>query len=347
MINNYEELNRVVVEAPTFPIQDMLSKIMYEVAYHEKVMVAISGGSDSDILLDAVYRLDPEKKAVYVFFNTGLEYEATKRHLSELEKKYNIKIEWVSPILPIPTCCKKYGVPFWSKRVSEYIYRLQRHNFKWEDKPFDELVVEYPRCRAALRWWCNDYPKRDNGGESSLNIAYVPWLKEYIVANPPKIPISAMCCKKAKKGPAAKYEKSHDFDLNCTGVRKAEGGVRATGFNTCITRGFAGDADSFRPLFWLSDKDKQEYKDCYGVVNSDCYEVWGMKRTGCCGCPYGKEFERELALMQEHEPKLYKAAINIFGESYEYTRGYLKFRERMKVEAAGLEYVEQISIFDI
>lgn len=329
MIDNYEELNRIVVDAPTFPIQDMLSKVMYEVATHERIMVAISGGSDSDILLDAVHRFDPEKKAVYVFNNTGLEYNATKRHLTELEEKYGITIEWAPPILPIPTCCKKYGVPFWSKRVSEYIYRLNRHNFKWEDKPFEELYAEYPRCKAALRWWCNQYERRNNGAESALNIAYAPYLKEYIMANPPQFAISAKCCQKAKKEPAEKYEKSHNFDLSCTGLRRAEGGNRATAFTTCVTRTFSGP-DTFRPLFWLTDQDKQDYKEHYGLKNSDCYEVWGMKRTGCCGCPYGKEFEQELELMQQYEPRFYKAVLNIFGDSYEYTRGYLRFREEMK-----------------
>ena len=343
MSNPYAGLmDAVVFEAPTQPIQDMLSKVLAEIRNHEKIMVGISGGSDSDILVDAFCRLDPEKKTVYVFHNTGLEYAATKQHLKDLEEKYGIAIVWVDPIMPIPTCCREYGVPFWSKRVSEYIYWLQRHGFKWEDKPFEDLIKEYPNCNAALKWYCNQFPKKKNGKESAFNIAYTPYLREYLIANPPP-PISAKCCEKAKKGPAAKYEAAHDFDLVCTGVRKAEKGMRAENYSSCITRGFAGP-DSFRPLFWLSDKDKQDYKEHYGVVNSDCYEVWGMKRTGCCGCPYGKEFEQELALMQKYEPKFYKAAINIFGASYEYTRGYLRFREEMKnkvaASAAGSEEVE-------
>jgi hypothetical protein len=55
-----------------------------------------------------------------------------------------------------------------------------------------------------------------------------------------------------------------------------------------------------------------------------------MKRTGCPGCPYGKEFEQELEFMQKYEPKFYRAAWKIFGASYEYTRGYLEFRDEMK-----------------
>lgn len=48
------------------------------------------------------------------------------------------------------------------------------------------------------------------------------------------------------------------------------------------------------------------------------------------GCPYGKDFEKELEIVQKYEPKLYKACMNIFGESYEYTRKYREFQKMMK-----------------
>lgn len=324
----YEE---VVLTAPTGPLFDMATKAWAVLRRHHKIMVAISGGSDSDVLLDLFIRLDVEKKATYVYFKTGMEYAATLRHLAELEEKYGIKIEKINPMLPIPTCCRKYGVPFWSKMVSEYIYRLQRHGFQWEDEPFEVLIKRYPRCKAALRWWCNTFPKKNNGSGSSFNIAYAPYLKEFMIENPPP-PISAKCCEYAKKVPAKKYEETHDFDLNCTGMRKAEKGRRAQAISTCFTETTWG-ANTYRPLFWLSDKDKEDYKRHYGLAHSDCYEVWGMTRTGCPGCPYGKEFEQELELMQKYEPKFYRAAVKIFGASYEYTRAYLRFREKKKAEA--------------
>lgn len=69
-------------------------------AYHyinrpdfKTVLCSISGGSDSDIMLDIVYKVDKDKKVKYVWFDTGLEYQATKDHLDYLEQKYNIKIE--------------------------------------------------------------------------------------------------------------------------------------------------------------------------------------------------------------------------------------------------------------
>lgn len=315
-------------------IQDALGKCYQQIKNHDRLVVAVSGGWDSDDMTDLVIRCGGKDKSTFVFFNTGLEYDSTKRQIRHLEEKYGIEIQMLPPIKPIPVCVREYGVPFWSKLVSEYIYRLQRHDFQWEDEPFEVLLEKYPRCKAALRWWCNAWPVKDNGLSSNFNIAYTPWLKEFMIENPPDFKISAKCCTYAKKEPVKKYMEAGDFDLNCTGVRQAEGGARATAYKTCYTQAMAGP-DQYRPLFWFTDADKAEYDQHYGVTHSDCYKVWGMDRTGCAGCPFGKNFEKELELAEIYEPKFHKAMLKVFGESYEYTRRFLEFREQMKNETKG------------
>ena len=117
---------------------------------YEKAVCTISGGSDSDVMLDIVWRCDKDEKVEYVWFDTGLEYQATKDQLKVLEEKYGITITKYRAIKPIPATCKQYGQPFLSKYVSEMIQRLQRHNFKWEDRPFEELYKEYPKCHLKI-----------------------------------------------------------------------------------------------------------------------------------------------------------------------------------------------------
>lgn len=58
---------------------------------YKNILCSISGGSDSDVMLDIVWRCDKDNKVTYVWFDTGLEYQATKDHLKYLEEKYNIK----------------------------------------------------------------------------------------------------------------------------------------------------------------------------------------------------------------------------------------------------------------
>lgn len=70
----------------------------------------------------------------------------------------------------------------------------------------------------------------------------------------------------------------------------------------------------------------------FGVTHSRCYTEYGLRRTGCVGCPFSKHITEELAIIEEHEPMLYKAAVNIFGKSYEYTAKYRAFVKEMKAK---------------
>lgn len=311
-------------------IFDSLIKANSILQQSRKAMCSISGGSDSDIVLDIMTKVDDENKVEYVWFDTGLEYKATKEHIDYLEKKYNIKIRREKAIKPIPYSVRKYGVPFLSKHVSEMLERLQRHGFKWEDKPYEELAKEYPRCKSALKWWCNT--KNDSQRKfSRFSIDYNKWLKEFIMQNPPDFPIAAKCCTYAKKNLSDKIMKEMGADMSIVGVRKAEGGVRAGAYKTCFTQETKKGGSAFRPIFWYRDVDKLEYEKSFGITHSRCYTEYGLIRTGCVGCPFNRNITDELHIIKEHEPNLYKAAMKIFGKSYEYTYKYREF-VRMKNE---------------
>ena len=189
------ELNNLLDKIDNPIIGKALLTTFHKLNYcnYKKALCSISGGADSDIILDIVSKCDNNKIVDYVFFDTGLEYQATKEHIKFLEEKYNINIEVIRSKTPIPLSCKLYGQPFISKHVSEMINRLQNHNFKWEDKPFEELIKEYPNCKSALKWWCNEKPS------PSHNIKQNKLLKEFLITNPPNFTISNKCCKYAKK----------------------------------------------------------------------------------------------------------------------------------------------------
>lgn len=325
---------------------------------YERAMCSISGGSDSDIMLDLIHRVDKDKKTTYVFFDTGLEYRATKDHLKYLEEKYGIEIKVERAIKPIPTCCRTFGQPFVSKIVSHRIETLQKYNFKFEDKPFEELVKEYcievPKekatlspsmyveidgkyyrgCCTSLRWWCNGF-MRDDGVMGKYNIGYNKWLKEFMVANPPTFNISDRCCTWAKKKVSKNFKKNNDVQLNMYGVRKAEGGARSSAYKNCFTADVDG-VDEYRPIFWYKNDDKKDYEETFNVTHSKCYTEYGLTRTGCAGCPFGRDFEKELEIIEKYEPKLYKAVNNIFGDSYAYTRAYREFARQKENEVKGL-----------
>lgn len=161
----FDSINNLTIFDSMIVTKSKLQNPMYR-----KIVCFISGGSDSDILLDLLFRTFPQNNIQYVFFDTGLEYQATKDHLKFLEKKYGIEVEIEKAKKPIPTCCRTYGQPFVSKQVSEFINRLQRHEFQWEDEDFETLYKKYPKCKAALKWWCNKWERKNgNEGESFGN----------------------------------------------------------------------------------------------------------------------------------------------------------------------------------
>lgn len=332
--------------------------------------VSVSGGADSDIMLDMVARLDKRSgiNVHYVFFDTGIEYQATKDHLDELEKKYGIHIERVPAAVPVPLGCFKYGLPFLSKTVSENISYLQAHNFQWEDDDYATLVDRYCErnedpeeierlekqrledgseyikpwtyvnggwykgCISGLKWWCNE--KKEPGTEevSRFCIAQNRYLKEFMMQNPPTFKISKKCCDGAKKRVSARYTKIQKIDLMLIGVRKAEGGQRSSSYKGCFSPDTHYGCAQYRPIFWYTGKEKRDYEEIFEVVHSRCYTEYMLDRTGCCGCPYNKNYEQDLERIRESEPALYRAVTNIFRASYKYTRAYREFCKKKKAE---------------
>lgn len=292
---------------------------------YKNIVCSLSGGSDSDIMLDIIYRVDYQRKVEYIYIDTGLEYAATKEHIKWLNgyKYRDILIKTIRPDVPIPLAVKTYGIPFVSKMVSQFINTLQRHNFKFEEGEFSELLKKYPECSSALSWWCNVNKGR-------FNISYNRYLKEFLIENPPKFRISNKCCDYAKKNPAHDLEYMMDADLTILGIRKSEGGIRSITYKSCFDDN--SKVAHYRPLFWFTNSDKKYYEQIFNIKHSRCYTQYGLERTGCVCCPYGKDVNWHLENLKEYEPDLYLACKNVFGPSYSYTAKWQEFRLKKKDE---------------
>jgi len=328
-------------------IQSIIAKRLIE---HPKAICSYSGGSDSDIMIDLVERTRREfglPPIDYVFFNTGLEMKATKVHVKRTAAKYGVEIRTVRPEMGIVRAVRKYGVPFVSKIMSGGLGEWQKKGVpltiadeyaEAADKAAKraELRERYPGCESLINFLC--CCNRD--GEPRPNIQLVInsslYMLDYIREHPPAFRISAKCCDCCKKHPAHQVQK--DYEMIITGERRDEGGMRSVPrqgeANSAMCFGETRDGQwRLRPLYYVSDADKAWYKDYYGIGYSDAYEVYGLTRTGCCGCPISYKAVDDLEKIRPFEPNLVKAAWNIFGDSYRYRQQYNDYKARRRIEA--------------
>ena len=325
---------------------------------HPNAICSYSGGSDSDIMIDLIEktrRLFEFPPVKYVFFNTGLEMKATKDHVKAIGEKYGVEIMECRPKVGIVQAVRAHGVPFVSKIMSAGLEEWQKKDVplsaaveyeRAEDKAQKrrELSQRYPKCESLINFLCCC----NSAGEPRPNIQLVinssKYMRDFIDEFPPDFQISAKCCDYCKKQPAHSVQKGYDMII--TGERRAEGGMRSVprkeNSSLCFTETSSGQY-RLRPLYYVTDEDKAWYKDYYGIRYSDAYEVYGLTRTGCCGCPISYKAVEDLEKIRPFEPNVVKAAWNIFGKSYEYRAKYIEYKKRQS--SSGKNLYGQLDIF--
>lgn len=321
-------------------IQAIIAKHLTE---HPNAICSYSGGSDSDIMIDLIERtrklfnLPPIK---YAFFNTGLEMQATKNHVKATAKKYGVEITEYRPKVNIVQATRQHGVPFVSKIMSAGLSEWQKKGVPLsiadeyaaaEDKEAkrQELRERYPKCESVINFLCCCNSKGEPRPNIQLVINSSRYMRDFIGECPPDFKISAKCCDYCKKQLAHRVQK--DYEMIITGERRDEGGMRSVPRKDNTALCFTENSDGqyrFRPLYYVSDADKAWYKDYYGIRYSDAYEVYGLTRTGCCGCPISYKAVEDLEKIRPYEPQVVKAAWNIFGKSYEYRKKYNAYKAK-------------------
>lgn len=195
---DYEPITRAAVVNTCIKMKKYLTE-------HDKPLISVSGGSDSDCIVHLVCTYFPEfvKKCHFVFVNTGLEYKATKNHLSYLEQRYGIQIHRIRGE-SVATVIRKHGIPILNKSRSDDIYYYLREK-PWAIYRIEEKEGDYgynPNMKAMIHYI------KDNG-----------------------IKVAALCCKLSKKKPIYIYAREqHRLERD----RRTESGKRSKGANTQI-----------------------------------------------------------------------------------------------------------------
>lgn len=357
--------SRVYTDRPAYADYDAPDKFMAlqgiiatRLRQHPKAICSYSGGADSDILIDLIERtremIPSLPKVDYVFFNTGLEMKATKEHVKATAKKYDVNIIEARPKVNIVTASREHGIPFVSKIMSGGLSEWQKKGVplsiaaeyeQAENKAAkrQELRERYPKCESVINFLCCCNSKGEPRPNIQLVINSSRYMRDFIAECPPDFQISAKCCDYCKKQLAHRVQKGYEMII--TGERRDEGGMRSVPRQDNTALCFTETANGqyrLRPLFYVSDKDKAWYKETYGIRYSDAYEVYGLTRTGCCGCPISHKAVADLEKIKPYEPNVVKAAWNIFGKSYEYRMKYNEYKERRDREKRAQKDADMI-----
>ncbi|MDR0948886.1 MAG: phosphoadenosine phosphosulfate reductase family protein [Lachnospiraceae bacterium] len=349
--------SRVYTDRPAYADYDSPTKfstirsiIGTKLYQYPNAICSYSGGSDSDIMLhliESAREMLDLPPVSYCFFNTGLEMEAIKRHVKDMEKLYGVTITEHRPAKNIVQATREHGLPFISKIVSSGLDGVQKKNIPLsisaeyadaEDKAAKraELKERYPGCESEINFLCCCNSAGEPRPDIQLVINSSPYLLDFIIDNPIPFKISNKCCDYCKKYIAHKVQEP--FDLIITGERRDEGGMRSVpkkiNDNNATMCFYEQDDGKYRlrPLYYVSDKDKKWYKDTYKIRYSDAYEVYGLTRTGCCGCSISSKAVSDLEKIRPYEPNLVTAAWNVFGDSYRYRKQYNEYKSKRNYE---------------
>lgn len=245
-----------------------------------KYYLAYSGGKDSHFLYWFIKEYLHDEDIEIVSVNTGFELPEIRDRIL----KYSDTV--LHPAKSRWEIKENYGIPCYSKQQDEYIYRYQRGN----------------RSDNTMR--------AVNGENIYFNLN--KQAREKLLSGELH-KVSNRCCIYSKEKPMQKYarEKGRLMGLDSLkaiiGVRGAESRTRKAKYNQCMKSN--GD---FTPIYDFSDKLMDDIYEAYDIEIPSCYDY--LTRTGCAGCPYGKNVALELSLL----PRLQQMnAIKYFKESYD------------------------------
>ena len=246
----------------------------------ENFYISFSGGKDSTVLHYLVDMALPDNKIPRVFSNTGIEYQKIVEFVKSLAEKDD-RFEIITPNKNIKKTLEDVGYPFKSKDHSDKVNIFQSMGF-------DSITV-------------NKYLS-ETKKDGSKNAFACPKKLKYQFSNDFKLKVSRNCCVELKKKPFKKWAKENNKTITITGMRKSEGGPRLR--LNCIVTDKEKNVVKFHPLAVVSDDWENWFVDKYNIRLCDLYyEPYNFKRTGCKGCPYNLELQKDLNMMAKLLPK--------------------------------------------
>lgn len=325
-----------------FILEDRLAVIRDTITQYgeENFYISFSGGKDSTVVHHLVDMALPNNKIPRVFSNTGIEYNAIVDFVKSLNDE---RVVIIQPKKNIRETLEKVGYPFKSKLYSgNYATYLKNKDriIKYQEmieadpklKDDYEFIHNLPNGVKTVIKYIYNRREFEGGGVTnvSMNMLTFPdilryqWKLEYN--------ISDKCCLEMKEKPLDDWQKENNKPHRILGLMRAEKGRRS--HTKC--KAFKGDKLSFHPLAVVSKEWEDWFIKEYNIQLCKLYyEPYNFERTGCKGCPFSPNLQKDLEMMARLLPNERKQCEIIWKPVYE---EYRRIGYRLKK-------VEQIKLF--
>ena len=286
-----------------FLLQDRLQKIQQIIGKYgeENFYISFSGGKDSTVLSALVdMALGSQNKIPRVYANTGIELQMIKDFVFK-KAETDDRIVIITPSVPIKPMLERDGYPFKSKSHSKWHERYKRIGKS-------EGVAQYLSERTDKKQWSSQ-----SRCPNCLKYQFTPEFN---------LKISDKCCVRMKEEPLDKWSKENNKPFSIIGIMREEAGRR----NNAQCLAFRGKRlKAFQPLAPISKEWEEWLIKEYNIEICDIYKPpYNFVRTGCKGCPFARNLQKELDTLEEFFPQERKQCEIIWKPVYdEYRRiGY-------------------------
>lgn len=300
-------------EEGLFWLNDRIEKIkqineQYDLEHNS--YLSFSGGKDSTVLHYLLDMALPNNNIPRVYINTGIEYNAIIKFVIELSKNDN-RIKVINSNVNIKKMLQEYGYPFKSKEHCKIVNLFKNGSTcKWVKNYIDFERKSIFKCPKILRYQFTE--------DFSLKL-------------------SGSCCYKLKRDVIHLWEKENKKIITMTGMRNEEGGQRAN-LGCLISRN--AKVVKFHPLMPLKEVWLDWFIDYFKIELCELYyPPFNFKRTGCKGCPFALDLQKQLDVMERLLPEEKRQCEILWKSVYE---EYRRIGYRLRKNGS----YKQTTIFD-
>ena len=295
-----------------FILQDRLQKIKQIINQYgeENFYISFSGGKDSTVLSALVDMALPNNQIPRVYANTGIDLNMVRDFVFDMAKSDD-RFIIIKPSVSIKQMLENDGYPFKSKKHSKNVSIYQRHG-----------------KTQSIKVYLGECPTSNKTDVEPLSFQ-CPKMLRYQFKDGFNLNVSDKCCYRLKEQPMFNYSKENKKPYAIIGIMSSEGGRRMKA--NCLAFS-SKKLKAFQPLVPVTKEWEDWFISEYNIKICDIYyPPFNFDRTGCKGCPFNINLQKDLDVLEKYFPAERKQCEIIWKPVYdEYRRLGYRLKDKKK-----------------